>query len=58
MKIKLNIDEVKYALLVNIFSKTGMRLQPEEVDITEVEVNKDAANDLVSALDITLTIPH
>jgi hypothetical protein len=29
----LSEDEVKYAILVHIFTTTGMRLQPEESDI-------------------------
>lgn len=33
MDIKLSIEEIKYAALVHIFTKTGARIQPEEAEI-------------------------
>lgn len=33
MEIKVGYEDVKYAILCELFRKTGMRLQPEEVEM-------------------------
>lgn len=50
MIISLTEQEVKYALLVHIFSKTGMRLQTEDCDIHFIKDDCSTRVDKVSIL--------
>lgn len=34
MEIVLNEEEIKFALAVEVFRRTGMRVQPEEINLT------------------------
>lgn len=56
MKITLGLEEIKYALCVHIFSKTGARLETDDVFISDIELNRESTDNSVSALKIVLEI--
>lgn len=48
MKINLTIEELKFAALVHIFTKTGARIQPEEAEIHFIKDGNSTRVDEIS----------